>query len=236
MFRRSRFSLSPATALSLIALFVALGGVSYAAATINGQNIQNNSIPGNKLRNGAVTNNKVKSNSLTASRLTSAARASLRGAQGPPGPQGGTGVRGLEGPRGVEGPRGFEGPQGVQGVQGPPGTAALAYAEVNAQPATPSFVAERTSPSFIGVARPAGGTYCLTPSPAVQAVVFAGGVATRPAVASLDVDNTTNPGDPLVSVLVRGNNTADCPVDTFEVRTYRNNLPDNTISFTLIVP
>ena len=230
MFRRSRFSLSPATARSLIALFVALGGVSYAAATINGQNIQNNSIPGNKLRNGAVTNNKVKSNSLTASRLTSAARASLRGAQGPPGPQGGTGVRGLEGPRGPEGPRGLEGPQGVQGPAG----VAIAYAEVNAQPATPALVAQRSS-GILGVTRPAGGTYCLSPTTAVQAQAFSSGAATRPVAASVDLDNTATPGDPLISVVVRGSN-ADCPVDTFEVLTFRNNLPDNTISFTLIVP
>ncbi|HZN89307.1 MAG TPA: collagen-like protein [Thermoleophilaceae bacterium] len=230
MFRRSRFSFSPATVLSLIALFVALGGASYAAVTINGQNIQNNSIPGNKLRNGAVTNNKVKSNSLTASRLTSAARASLTGAQGPPGPQGATGVRGLEGPRGAEGPRGLEGPQGLQGPAG----VAIAYAEVNAQPATPSLIAQRTS-GILAVSRPAGGTYCLSPTTAVQAQAFSSGQATRPVVASVDLDNTTNPGDPLVSVVVRGSN-ADCPVDTFEVLTFRNSAPDNTISFTLIVP
>ena len=44
MFRRSKLRISPATVLSLIALFVALGGVSYAAVTINGKNIKNNSV------------------------------------------------------------------------------------------------------------------------------------------------------------------------------------------------
>ena len=68
MFRRSKFRISPASVLALIALFVALGGVSYAAVTINGKNIENNSIPGKKLENGAVTNQKVKANSLAANR------------------------------------------------------------------------------------------------------------------------------------------------------------------------
>jgi hypothetical protein len=222
LFRRSKLRISPGTVLSLIALFVALGGVSYAAVTINGQNIQNNSIPGNKLRNGAVTNAKVKANSLAANRLTAAARANLQGAQGPPGPPG---------PRGERGERGE---QGLQGPQGPAGTA-LAYAEVNALALTnPSLVAPRTS-GFSAVTRPAGGRYCLTPSPAVQAEAFSGGQATRPAVVSLDFDNTVTPGDPNVQLLVRGSN-ADCPANTFEVWTVRNAAFADDISFTLIVP
>jgi hypothetical protein len=86
-----QFRISPGSVLALIALFVALGGVSYAAVTINGKNIKNNSIPGKKLKNGAVTNAKVKANSLGANRLTAGARASLRGAQGPPGAPGDAG-------------------------------------------------------------------------------------------------------------------------------------------------
>ena len=43
-FRRSKFRISPGSVLALIALFVALGGVSYAAVTINGKNIKNNSV------------------------------------------------------------------------------------------------------------------------------------------------------------------------------------------------
>ena len=39
---------SPAMAVALIALFVALGGTGYAAVKLNGKNIKDNSIPGTK--------------------------------------------------------------------------------------------------------------------------------------------------------------------------------------------
>jgi hypothetical protein len=214
LFRRSKIRISPGSVLALIALFVALGGVSYAAVTINGKNIQNNSIPGKKLKNGAVTNNKVKANSLRANRLTAGARASLRGARGPQGPAG---------PHGAQGP---------QGTQGPAGTA-LAYAQVSPGGMEPSLVAARTS-GFSAVTRPAGGLYCLAPTDAVLAQAFSGGSPTRPPVASVEYGNTANQGNELI-VQVRGA-TVDCPANTFEVRTYRNGAVQNDVAFTLIVP
>jgi hypothetical protein len=217
LFRRSKIRISPGSVLALIALFVALGGVSYAAVTINGRNIQNNSIPGKKLRNGAVTNQKVKANSLRANRLTSAARASLRGAQGPAGPRGETGPRGAQGP---------------QGPQGPAGTA-LAYAQVSPLGANPSFVAARTS-GFSTVTRPAGGLYCLAPNDAVLAQAFSGGQPTRPTVASVEYGNSAMQQQTLIAE-VRGANN-DCGNNLFEVHTYRNGAVANDVAFTLIVP
>ena len=220
MFSRSKFRISPGSVLALIALFVALGGVSYAAVTINGNNIQNNSIPGKKLKNGAVTNNKVKANSLRANRLTAAARASLRGAQGP------------AGPRGEAGPQGPQGHQGLQGPEGPPGTA-LAYAQVNDGGATPSFVTDRTF-GFSAVTRPGGGLYCLALESALLDLAFDGGQPFVPTVASVEYGNTGTQTDQLI-VEVRGA-TVDCPVNTFEVHTYRNGVLANDVAFTLIVP
>jgi hypothetical protein len=65
---------SPATAISLLALFVALGGSSYAAVKIGSAQIKNNSIKstdvknrslrGVDLRNSTVTAGKVRNNSL----------------------------------------------------------------------------------------------------------------------------------------------------------------------------
>jgi hypothetical protein len=217
LFRRSKFRISPGSVLALIALFVALGGVSYAAVTINGKNIKNNSIPGKKLKNGAVTNAKVKANSLGANRLTSAARASLRGAQGE---------------RGPAGPQGAQGPQGPQGPEGPAGTA-LAYAQVNDGGATPSFVADRTF-GFSAVTRPAGGRYCLALDAALVDLAFDGGVPYVPTVASVEYGNTSTQTDQVI-VEVRGANV-DCPANTFEVYTYRNGALVDDISFTLIVP
>lgn len=51
--------LHPATAIALVALFVSLGGVTYAAATIGT----------NQLKNGAVTNAKLGNNSVGGSKL-----------------------------------------------------------------------------------------------------------------------------------------------------------------------
>ena len=65
MFRSIRKHLSPTSLIAMVALFVALGGVSYAAATINGKDIKNKSIAGKKLKNKAVTAGKVKNDTLT---------------------------------------------------------------------------------------------------------------------------------------------------------------------------
>lgn len=56
---------SPALVISMIALFVALGGTGYAASQLNGKSLKNNSVPGKKLKNKTVTGGKVKPDSLT---------------------------------------------------------------------------------------------------------------------------------------------------------------------------
>jgi hypothetical protein len=208
MFRRIRKHANPASLIAMVALFVALGGVSYAAATINGKDIKNKSIAGKKLKNGAVNKAKVKKGSLTADRLTAGARASLKGNQGNPGPAG---------------------PQGPQGVAG----TALAYAQVSSTGAS-SLVSARTS-GFVAVTRPATGRYCLQPTPEVIAQAFApNGSPTRPTVASVEYGNTSNQEDQL-TVAPRGANNL-CPDNTFEVHTYRTGAESDTVSFTLLVP
>jgi hypothetical protein len=209
MFRSIRKHANPASLIAMVALFVALGGVSYAAATIDGKDIKNKSIAGKKLKNGAVNKAKVKKGSLTADRLTAGARASLKGNQGN---------------QGNAGPAGPQGPQGVAGT-------ALAYAQVN--DSAPSFVADRTS-GFNAVTRPDTGLYCLAPTPEVVAQAFAGGDPTRPTVASVEYGNTGTQTDTLI-VETRGTN-ALCPDNTFEVHTYRNGAATNDMAFTLLVP
>src|SRR5439155_19138138 len=56
---------SPAMLVSLMALFVALGGSGYAAVTINGSSLRNNSVSGKKLKNRSVTRRKIKKRTLT---------------------------------------------------------------------------------------------------------------------------------------------------------------------------
>lgn len=69
MFRRIRKHANPASLIAIVALFLALGGVSYAAATINGKDIKNGTIAGKKLKNKTVTGGKVKSNTLTGTQV-----------------------------------------------------------------------------------------------------------------------------------------------------------------------
>jgi hypothetical protein len=98
---------SPALVISLIALFVALGGTSLAATTlINGKNIQKHTI--------------------AKDRLTSKAIKQLKGNRGPAGPRGATGPQGPQGAQGVQGVQGVQGPKGDTGAPG----SALGYAEV----------------------------------------------------------------------------------------------------------
>src|SRR3954462_14294050 len=52
---RCRQRLSYANVMSTLAVFIALGGSSYAAVTLNGKNIKTRSIPGKKLRADSVT-------------------------------------------------------------------------------------------------------------------------------------------------------------------------------------
>lgn len=84
-----------------LALFVALGGTSFAAAAlINGTQIKPHTIPKNRLTNSAIA-------SLEGS----------RGPRGPAGPAGATGATGATGAPGAAGSAGATGPAGVSGYQ-----------------------------------------------------------------------------------------------------------------------
>jgi hypothetical protein len=96
--------------VAYLALFVALGGTSYAAFSL-----PKNSVGTKQLRNGAVTGSKVKAHSLNAK--------DFKTGQLPAGSQG------LQGAAGAQGPQGPQGPQGLQGLQGVPGSA-RAYGQV----------------------------------------------------------------------------------------------------------
>jgi len=89
-----RPQLSYANVMSTIAVFIALGGTSYAVAR--------NSIGTPQLRNNAVTSAKVRNGSLSTKDLSSSARA-VRGQRGPAGPSGPTGPPGPPGPGDAEG-------------------------------------------------------------------------------------------------------------------------------------
>jgi DNA-binding protein len=59
-----RGRISSAHVLAMVALFVALGGTSYAAVKVNGKNVKKGTITSRALRNRTITGAKVKQNSL----------------------------------------------------------------------------------------------------------------------------------------------------------------------------
>jgi hypothetical protein len=68
------------TALAVLALFIALGGTGYAAATIGSGQIKNNSIRGKDVRNSNLTGRDVKRNSLTGSDIAESRLGKVRSA------------------------------------------------------------------------------------------------------------------------------------------------------------
>ena len=84
---------SPAMLVACIALVVALGGVSYAAAVL-----PKSSVGTPQLKKKAVTGAKVKNGSLTAADFKAGQLpAGPQGSQGPQGPKGDTGAPGISG-------------------------------------------------------------------------------------------------------------------------------------------
>jgi hypothetical protein len=143
--------------IALLALFLALGGTTYAASTAL---IGKNTVASPQVVNG----------SLQTKDLSAKARRALKGNRG---------LRGLTGAPGAKGATGAQGIQGIQGTQGVPGTA-RAYAYVTGG-ASPTLDANRTknivSVSNAGIAP--GGVYCLKPAAGIDR-------NTTPAVVEMD--------------------------------------------------
>lgn len=99
--------INPALIISIIALFVALGGSAYA-----GIQLSKNSVGTAQLKNGAVSTSKVKNGAITKGKLADSVKKSI-GKEGPQGPQGPRGSQGDRGPQGDQGPQGNQGPAGL---------------------------------------------------------------------------------------------------------------------------
>lgn len=96
---------SPAMLVALVAMFVALGGSSYAALAL-----PKNSVGKEQLKKNSVTSVKVKRGSLLTSDFKASQRKKLRGPQGVQGVAGTQGVQGAPGTQGVPGETGPAGP------------------------------------------------------------------------------------------------------------------------------
>jgi hypothetical protein len=83
--RKIRPQLTYANVMSTLAVFIALGGSSYAAVTISGSNIKHRSIPGAKIKRNALTGAEIRESRLgrvprasMADRLSESATAELK--------------------------------------------------------------------------------------------------------------------------------------------------------------
>lgn len=143
MVARIRAGLNYANVVGTLALFIALGGVSYAAVKLPAR-----SVGSKELKTGAVTSAKVRNGSLrkkdfkkgqlprgasgSAGADGAAGEPGLNGAAGPKGDPGAPGAKGepglavsngAAGPQGPAGPPGADGVDGEDGVAGPAGPA-----------------------------------------------------------------------------------------------------------------
>jgi hypothetical protein len=103
---------------------VALGGTSFAAATvITGKNVMNGSLTAADVKNSSLTGTDVKDKSLSPGDFNGSVTGP-KGDTGPQGPKGDTGAQGPRGDTGAQGPKGdtgAQGPKGDTGAQGPKG-------------------------------------------------------------------------------------------------------------------
>jgi hypothetical protein len=119
-------------AVGYLALFVALGGSSYAAVRLTPGSVKSTAIAKravthSKLGRNSVTSANVRKGALTASDFKAGTfLKGLKGDAGHPGGAGSDGLDGLSGLKGDAGPQGAPGSQGPQGPAGKDGSAAIA--------------------------------------------------------------------------------------------------------------
>jgi hypothetical protein len=101
---------SPSLAIALLALFVSLGGTSYAVSKIGSRQITNNSLRSTDLRDNSVQSRDVRDRSLLAK--------DFKQGQLPAGTKGDTGAQGPKGDTGAQGPQGSAAANLIQGSTG----------------------------------------------------------------------------------------------------------------------
>jgi hypothetical protein len=131
---RLRRHLTYANVMATAAVFLALGGVSYAAVAI-----PKNSVGNPQLRANAVTTGKIKNGTLLA--------ADFKPGELPRGATGAPGTAGVTGPQGPQGPQGQQGQKGQPGTPGMPGTPGISNYQVVVNPEIAAPAGTQTSNS-----------------------------------------------------------------------------------------
>jgi hypothetical protein len=127
--------------IALFALFLALNGTAFGAASL-------------------INGSRIKPHTIAKNRLTNAAIAQLKGNRGL------RGAQGAQGARGPTGAQGAQGVQGVQGVQGSPGPVNLDY-ETGSQLVQPGGDGLVQIPCPVNMVATGGGVTTDPASPAV---------------------------------------------------------------------
>ena len=141
--------LSYANVVSSICLFVVLGGSAYAAATISGKNIKDNSVTSADIKNKTLLANDFKPGQLPKATGAGAGQPGPQGPKGDAGAPGAAGDPGQAGPQGERGPQGEPGKDGKDGKDGPTARTALpARRATRASPARPA-PARSASPTTV---------------------------------------------------------------------------------------
>ena len=194
MLRRIRnWRPSHATVAAYMALFVALGGTSYAAVKL-----PRNSVGGQQIKANAVSSGKVKNGSLKLDDFVAG--------QVPAGPSGAQGPAGPAGARGLSGADGAAGADGADGTPGADGTAA-AFARVGSGGALDAGTPSQTKNVVQANVQHDGGAatatttgpgvYCFgglpfTPRSAMVSADSAGAVGATNLIASVSVQRGAN--------------------------------------------
>ncbi len=130
MLDRIRSHLSYANITATLALFIALGGVSYAAVTLPKNSVGNaqvkkNAVTGSKVKDSSLTGSDVRNSSLTGGDIKDQSLTPADFSDSILGPQGVAGAQGPPGAPGLKGEAGAKGETGLQGAQGAPGMSGL---------------------------------------------------------------------------------------------------------------
>jgi hypothetical protein len=216
-----RRHLSFANVMATTAVFIALGGVSYAAVAL-----PNNSVRSAQLAKGAVRSSDIAKNAVTTGKVKygSLRAADFRSGDLPAGPKGDPGAQGAQGPQGA---------QGAKGDTGEPGSA-RAYAHVT-RTAGGDFVLDAArSKNVVNVALPSTGNNdrpCLILPASIDA-------PTAVAIGTVDAQNTPESQTADVQHRVDGEGSQGCSGNSIALFLKRNGgaASTATIAFNVMVP